>query len=186
MKNNSQSKMGIVALIILSAALCRLLSPFANVTPIGAMALFGGVYCANRWQSIALPLASLWISDLILNNVVYKAYFPTFTLFSMGSIFVYASVAATAVLAWFLLKKVNTKNVILASVAGSVLFFVVTNFGVWAMGTMYPKNTAGVMACYTAAIPFFRNSLMGDLLWSGVLFGGFAFAQRRFPALAAR
>ncbi|NJN32934.1 MAG: hypothetical protein HC817_00410 [Saprospiraceae bacterium] len=90
-----------------------------------------------------LPLASLWLSDLILNNIVYKAYFPTFTIFSMGSIFVYVSVAATAVLSWFLLEKVNTKNVILASLAGSVLFFVVTNFGVWAMSGMYPKILRG-------------------------------------------
>ena len=70
-----------------------------------------------------------------------------------------------------------------ASLAGSVLFFVVTNFGVWMLGSLYPKTLEGLVACYVAAIPFFHNTLLGDAFFTAVLFGGFVLAQRRFPVL---
>jgi hypothetical protein len=67
--------------------------------------------------------------------------------------------------------------------ASSVLFFVLTNFGVWAFDALYPKTLEGLMACYVAAIPFFRNTLLGDLSYTVVLFGGFALLERRIPVL---
>jgi hypothetical protein len=70
-----------------------------------------------------------------------------------------------------------------AAVTSSLLFFVLTNLGVWAFGHMYPKTAAGLIACYTAALPFFRNTLEGDLLYTLVLFGGFALLERRFAVL---
>ena len=70
-----------------------------------------------------------------------------------------------------------------AALASSALFFIVTNFGVWALDNMYPRTIAGLIACYTAALPFFRNTLEGDLLYTLVLFGGFALLERQFPAL---
>ena len=70
-----------------------------------------------------------------------------------------------------------------AALASAVLFFVVTNFGVWATSGMYPPTFAGLQACYVAALPFFQNSLAGDLFFAAVLFGGFALAERSLPAL---
>jgi hypothetical protein len=72
-----------------------------------------------------------------------------------------------------------------ASLAASVLFFVVTNFAVWAMGSMYPKSAGGLLACYVAAIPFFGNTLLGDAFFTAVLFGGLALAEWRIPAVRA-
>jgi len=63
------------------------------------------------------------------------------------------------------------------------LFFVVTNFGTWAVSGMYPMTLAGLAACYLAAIPFFQNTVVGDLFYSGVLFGGFALLERAIPAI---
>ena len=69
------------------------------------------------------------------------------------------------------------------TLAGSVLFFVWTNFGVWAFWNLYPHTLEGLVACYTAAIPFFRNTLLGDVVYSTALFGGFALAERFLPVL---
>jgi hypothetical protein len=71
-----------------------------------------------------------------------------------------------------------------ASIAGSVLFFVVTNFGVWARDGLYPHTLAGLANCYVAALPFFQNGLVGDLFFTGALFGGFEFLRRSAPALS--
>jgi hypothetical protein len=73
-----------------------------------------------------------------------------------------------------------------AALASSVVFFVVTNFGVWVFGSRYPKTAAGLLACYVAAIPFFQNTLAGDALYTAVLFGGFAVAEKLFPILRER
>jgi hypothetical protein len=70
--------------------------------------------------------------------------------------------------------------------ASSVLFFVITNFGVWAFDAFYPKTWEGLIACYVAAIPFFQNTLIGDLLYTAVLFGGFALLERQLPILRAQ
>jgi hypothetical protein len=70
-----------------------------------------------------------------------------------------------------------------ATLASSLLFFIITNFAVWASGALYPRTAIGLLACFVAAIPFFQNTLLGDAVYSVILFGGFAFAERNFPAL---
>jgi hypothetical protein len=78
----------------------------------------------------------------------------------------------------------------LASVLGSVLFFLITNFAVWYGSAFYPQTPAGLLACYTAGLAFYNqqsffiNSLLGDLFYGGLLFGTYALLQRRFPVLA--
>jgi hypothetical protein len=73
-----------------------------------------------------------------------------------------------------------------SALLSSVLFFVITNFGVWAFGSLYPKTVAGLIVCYAAAVPFFQNTLVGDALYTAALFGGFALAERWIPALRER
>jgi hypothetical protein len=183
-KKNTQ-RFGILALVVLVLIMSRMLPHPPNVTPISAAVLFGGAYFSKRWQSVLMPILAFWISDLLLNNVIYKAYFPTFTWFSSNFYFVAVSFVLMTGLSWFFLKVIKIQNVVLSSLLASLIFFGVTNFGVWAGGGMYPSTGAGLTACYVAGLPFFMNTLAGDLLWSAVLFGGFALAQRRFPVLAA-
>ena len=76
-------------------------------------------------------------------------------------------------------------NIAVAAVSSSVLFFVLTNFAVWARGVLYPLTSAGLVECYVAAIPFFGNTLAGDLFYSTVLFGSLAIAEARIPGLQA-
>ena len=83
-----------------------------------------------------------------------------------------------------MIKKKSVKNVVLASIISSVLFFILTNIAVWLSGIMYPLNIAGLGACFTAAIPFFQNTLIGDLVFTGAMFGIYELAQVKFPQLA--
>jgi hypothetical protein len=71
----------------------------------------------------------------------------------------------------------------MASIGGSVVFFIVSNFGVWLTGTMYPMTFEGLLACFSAAVPFFRNMLFGDLFFAGVLFGAYDYVKVKYPVL---
>jgi hypothetical protein len=173
-----------VAALVLIAALSRLLPHLPNMTAVGAMALFGGAYATNRFAAFVLPLISLFLSDLILNNVVYAAFNNgQFVWFYDGAIWVYSAVALTVLVGLSLAKNVNSKSVLLASIACSIIFFLMSNFGTWQSGVMYPKTSVGLVACYAAGLPYFLNSLIGDLGFAALLFGGFEFAQKRFKTL---
>lgn len=170
-------KYRIALILILLAALTRLLPHPPNFTPLGAIGLFGAACLQRRWLAWAVPFVALFITDLILNNVIYSAYFTGFTWFT--SFFTYAGIGLVVLLGWFLLRNaVSFQRVVAASFGASVLFFLVSNFGTWATTALYPKTFAGLMSCYAAGLPFFGNTVLGDLFFSGVLFGGYAWVLR--------
>lgn len=164
--------------IIFSAAAMRLLPHPPNMTPITAMALFGGVYFTNRRTAFLVPLAAMYLSDLALGFFVYD-----FGWFHGLMPFVYVGFMVTVCLGLLIRRRPTFLTVSGATLGGSVLFFIVTNFGVWLIGNLYPKTLAGLLSCYIAAIPFFRNALIGDMAYTLVFFGGFALAQRYLPVL---
>jgi len=159
-----------VAGMILGAALTRLLPHPWNFTPIGAMALFSGATFRDRRLAFVVPLATLFLSDLVIGLH-----------FLMWA--VYGSFALMVWLGTWLRARRRLWPIAATTLAGSVLFFVVTNFAVWLSGMTYPKTAAGLVACYVAAIPYFGNTLAGDAFYVALLFGGFAFAERHVPAL---
>ena len=162
----------LIALVsaVLAAALFRLVPHPPNFSPIAAMALFSGAYFGRKGLAFAAPLGAMLVSDAVLG-------------FHSGMPVVYGSLALIVVLGWLLTAKRSAGRIAAAAVSASVLFYLVTNFGVWALGDMYPKTLAGLGACYVAALPFFQNSLAGDLVFTALLFGGFALAERWLPAL---
>jgi len=176
-------RFGVIALMIFLAAMSRLLPHPPNFTPIGGMALFGAAYFAKRYWAFAVPIVSLWLSDLVLNNAMYGQYFDGFVWFRADSLFIYGAFALIALLGIFALKKIRIPNLAASALGASAIFFIVSNFGVWFSGAMYPKDLSGLIACYAAAIPFFQNTLLGDLFYSAVLFGSFELSVRRFPQL---
>jgi hypothetical protein len=105
--------------------------------------------------------------------------------FHKGQWVIYACLIPSVLLGFAIRNRRNVATTAAATLAGSVFFFLVTNFAVWANGSglAYPKTLAGLLLCYEAAIPFFRNTLAGDAFYSTALFGGLAFAESRFPAL---
>ena len=174
----------LVAGMIVLAALSRLLPHPPNFSPVEAIALFGGAYFAQRHAAIWVPLVAMFLSDLALglvNGGIYWSYF-----LSAGYLLVYLCIALTAVMGFGLRGRVGVLRVGAYSLLGSVLFFLVTNFGTWLGSTMYPRTGAGLMAAYVAGIPFFQWTVLGTLFYSALLFGGFALLRRNVPALRAQ
>jgi len=182
-KNKINLRFSVITLMILLAAMSRLLPHPPNFAPIGAMALFGAAYFSKKYWAFIIPIASMWVSDLILNNVIYGQYFDHFVWFYSGSLFTYGVFALIVILGMFLLKKVRVANVALSALLASVVFFLVSNFGVWLTSEMYPLSLNGLMTCYTAGIPFFHNTILGDLVYTSVLFGAFELCVRNIPQL---
>lgn len=167
---DNRTRLLAILLAILAAAFLRLVPHPPNFGPIGALALFSGAMLGRRWLAFAAPLGALVLSDLVLG------FYPEL-------LFVYASVLAIVLIGWVVAKRKTALTIAAAAVASSVLFFAVTNFGVWLVMDYYPKTLAGLTACYVAAIPFFQNTLASDLLFSALLFGGWALAERVLPVL---
>jgi hypothetical protein len=157
--------------MILAAAFFRLIPHPPNFAPIAAMALFGGAYFSRKWAAFVVPLTAMFITDLFLGYHV--------TLWA-----VYLSFVFIVVIGMTMIKQKKIGNVFFASVISSVLFFVITNFGFWLSDTYYDMTGAGLVACYTAAIPFFHQTLLSDLFFAAVLFGAYEILKAKFPILA--
>jgi hypothetical protein len=160
----------VVATMILLAAVLRIVPHPWNLTPIGAMALFSGAMFGNRWMAFALPLASLFAGDVFVG--FHKLIFV-----------VYASFAISVAIGRWLGDSRAVTRIGGAVFVGAAQFFIVTNFAVWAIGGFYPKTMQGLVNCFVAGVPFFWNTLAGDALYAGILFGGFALAEKILPAL---
>lgn len=165
-----------IALVFL-AALMRLLPHPDNFTPISAMALFGAAYFSRQTLTLAIPFIALFLSDLVLNNVIYRQFYPEFTLIT--SWWIYAAFGIVMLAGWLILRqKTSPGRIVAASLGASLIFFLVTNFSVWLAGTMYPKTMAGLMTCYAAGLPFLKNTVLGDLFFSAVMFGTYKWVMQ--------
>lgn len=181
-------RIGVLFLIILVAAASRLLPHPHNVTPVGALGLFGAAYFSRKYLAFLAPFAAMWLSDLLLNNLVYARMYPDlyegFAWF--GNPWVYLSFGLIVLLGFGLLRKIKWSTLLGASLSASILFFLITNFGTWLSTPLYPKTAAGLISCYAMGIPFFWNTLLGDLFFTGLLFGAFEWAQMKFPVLRSQ
>jgi hypothetical protein len=156
--------------IILGAAAARLIPHPPNFAPITAVALFGGAYFSNRRLAFLVSLGALFLSDLVIG-------------FYSQMYVVYGSFILIVCIGMLLRRRRRPRAVATATLASSILFFAVTNFGVWALGSLYSRTVPGLLACYVAAIPFFQNTVLGDAFYTAVLFGGFTLAEKWWPAL---
>lgn len=161
-------RFAVIAGLILAAAASRLLPHPPNFTPVGAVALFGGACLADKRLAFLVPLAAMFLSDLVLG-------------LHRGMPVIYLCFALVVCLGFRLRCHRRPLPVAAAAVAGALLFYLVSNFGVWARGRMYPLTIDGLAACYVAALPFLQNMLLGNLGYAALLFGGLAVAEQRFP-----
>ena len=174
----------LIGLIIL-AAFSRIIPHIPNFSPLGAIGVFGVAHFSKKWLGILIPITATWLSDLFINNVIYAQYYPKFTWFYNGFFWQYGSYILIALAAIFILKKVTVQNVLAGALASTAIFFLVSNFGVWfSSTTTYPHTFSGLMTCYAAGIPFIKGTILGDLFYAAVLFGSYAYAQYKVPALA--
>lgn len=166
--------------IILIAVLIRLLPHAANFAPIAAMALFGGTYL-NKKYSLFIVFGTLLVSDYLLLYInpfsasvfnFSKIYSPE-ALIHNSTILVYLSFLLTALIGMWLREHKSFKNVLTATLSSSILFFLITNFNFLYTTPLYPKTIEGMIESYVMAIPFFKYTLLGDLFYTGLFFGGF-------------
>ena len=146
--------------IVILLALFRFVPHPPNVTPIAAMALFAGAFFVNRLLAYSVPIAVMVISDLVLG-------------FHSTIIYVYTGVLVTVIIG-SQLKKINFLSISTSAVVASIVFFLLTNFGAWLHHDMYTQNFSGLLQAYVAGIPFLRNALIANLLFSYLVFFGFS------------
>jgi hypothetical protein len=186
----------VVCVLIIAPACLRLLAFEWNVVPIGALALFCGAHFRNRTLAFSIPLVSMFLGDILL---AVGNHNPSMYLFHAAMPFVYGCYVASVLMGiglqrhWDRLPEgidtrgtsskhflarlyaaLRTRVIPIATltVAGSVLFFVVTNFACWLLADLYPHTWGGLVTCFLAGVPYFRGTLCGDLVGSAILFGG--------------
>lgn len=173
MEHIKLSRFIVLTLLVIAAALTRvmpLLIPHMwNFTAVGALAIFAGAQFNDKRLAFIMPLMAMALSDLFIGNG-----------FSM---LVYTGFIAMVACGYLIRRKVSVTNVILASFISASVFYLITNFAFFYPVTFYPHNVSGILASYTAALPFFRNMLIGNLVFSAVLFTSFYLLSKRYPVL---
>jgi hypothetical protein len=180
-KHNNKLLVSAILLIVF-AAFTRLFPHYPNFTAVGAIALFGGSVIKDKKLAFLLPLAALFLSDVCLHLFTNVKGF-----YGIEQIFVYAAFMLITLLATFI-SKLKVSNIAFAAVWSGLLFFIISNFGVWLLGTFYPKTIGGLAASYWAAIPFYNgefwgsfllNTIVGNLFYCAILFGLYAIISRQ-------
>jgi hypothetical protein len=160
-----QSRVFLVVLMVLIAAMSRILPHPPNFTPILAVSLFSGAFLSDRRLAILVPLLAMFLSDLVLG---FHSLMGLIYLLMAGSAYVGS-------------KLQNSKSrTAIATVIGSLVFFVTTNLAVWLTSGMYSLDWTGLTTCFTLAIPFFQNSIAGDIIYTSLLFGIMAFLDKKY------
>ena len=171
----------VLVLMIVAAAAFRLVSykyPYvlSNFNPVGAIALFGGAYFTDKWKAYLVPLLTLFVSDIFLNHF----YSSKWELMDPSSVMVYVFFIVMVFIGG-LIKKPNVINVFAVSLVGVALHWLLTDLPI--VGDLYPHTWSGYMQSLTAAIPFEKNMLFGDIVFCAILFGGFEYAKSRYTTL---
>ena len=169
-----------VVLLIVAAALSRLIPHWPNFTPVMAIALFGGAVLSSRTKAILVPLAAMLLSDVVLALVSGGNY-----MFHDTQIAVYACIVAISLFGTLFAKESRVKTTLVGGTAAGLFFFIVTNFAVWISGGMYPLTLEGLVACYAAGAAFYRdggsfllNIMLSTWFYAVLLFAGAASARR--------
>jgi len=161
----------ILALVMVATCAALRVAPHPwNFTPVGAMAIFSGAIIRDVRLAFFVPILTLFLGDIFIG---FHKLMPI----------VYASFLVSVAIGFWLRDRRTAPRIAGATLLGAIQFFLVTNFAVWQFGVFYPHTSAGLLACYAAGVPFFWNTLAGDAGYAALLFGGFAFAERFFPAL---
>jgi hypothetical protein len=181
--NNIKAKSGVYFIIsvIIAGALFRFIPHWPNFTPIAAMALFGGAYLGRKHLAFLIPFAAMFLSDLVLG--LHKDMWA-----------VYFAFGFTVLIGTWIRSNVKVTSVMAASLASSVIFFLLTNFASWLSSPLYPQTFAGLIQSYIAGLAFFNNGslgisffineIAGGLFYNGLFFGVYSLARQWFPGLS--
>lgn len=172
MRNNqSIARILLVLGLIALFAILRIFIQIPNIAPIAAIALFGGTFIKRKWLALLLPLSILFISDLFIG--IYSFHLMAF---------VYSGFILIGLIGFILRKSVKIQNVIVSSLSASIVFFIISNLGVWSQGLWFPLTWTGLVKCYALAIPFFKYEVIGTLAFSLFFFASYQLSISRIPA----
>ena len=160
------SKQALILILVFGALMSRFLPHPPNMTALGAAALFSGHFLRPRALALMIPVLIMLISDFFLG------FHPLMA-------FVYGAWILIGILAMTLMKDAKTWRLMGWASLSTAIFFIVTNFGVWWMQDLYPKNAQGLILCYTMALPFVGAQWVGDMLFSGLLFSIWALLEKK-------
>ena len=181
--NNIKTQKGLffIISIIIAGAFFRFIPHWPNFTPIAAMALFGGAYLGRKHLAFLIPFGAMFLSDLVLG--LHKDMWA-----------VYVAFGITVLIGTWIRSNVKFTSLIAASVASSVIFFLLTNFAAWLSSPIYPPTIAGLMQSYIAGLAFFNNGslgisfflneIAGALFYNGIFFGIYAAVRQWIPAFS--
>jgi hypothetical protein len=184
--NKINLRFSIICSLILVVALTRLIPHFPNFSPLNSICLFGAAYFLKDWHKYILPLVAIWLSDVLVNNIIYRSYFDGFTWFYQGAFWQYFTYGIIILCGTLLFKKIDLKRVMVAPIISTILFFVISNFGCWYHNPLYSQDFSGLVACYTAGLPFLKGTILSDCLFTFILFGSQESVLRFFSILKKR
>jgi hypothetical protein len=173
-RNDLWMDLALVAFLVVLCVVARLLPHAPGFLPVAASGLFAARVLRIPALAIAVPVLAMILSDAFLPGEDWRIQ-------AVG----FAAIAIPAVAGIPTRRWSGVLPTVATVIASSILFFLLSNGAVWAFSTMYPHTLAGLTQCYIAALPFLEKTMLGDLVWTGVLFGGFWLVQRT-PALARR
>ena len=157
--------------LVLMAMLSRVIPHAPNFTAVTAAGLFAGFAFSSQMRALLVPIISLWISDLVINNVVYATYYDGFVFFTEEFYWVYAGLIISVIIGMLGINKLKMKSLLISGLGATVVFYLITNFGVWLGSPTYAQNFGGLIASYIAGLPFLLNQVLGTLFYGAILFG---------------
>lgn len=179
MSNKIQIQFNVLVSIIFLAAMSRLIPHMQNFSPVCALGLFGAAHFDKKWKALLIPIAATLLSDVFISQFIHSNH----PFFYIGIEWQYISYFLIVLIGFRLFKKVNALTVTGGIVASTLVFYLVTNLGCWPGNPIYTQDMNGLMTCMIAGLPFVKGTLMSNLVYSVLLFGGYALLQNRFEIL---
>ena len=186
MKSESKKTLLISGLFILFGAFSRMFTFLPNFSALESLALFGGAYIALRYVAILIPLAAMFLSDLVINNTIARSYFPNhegLVIFSEYMIWNVVAIVLIVLFGRYFLKKMNFTRGVLGILGATSIFWIITNIGAWLTSGLFPLTFVGMMENFAFALPFIKNSLLGNFAFGIILFGSYELLTRSYPNL---
>jgi hypothetical protein len=166
MRGETAAKTGVFLALVGLCAVVRLIPHPPNFTPVASAALFAGFFFNRRLVACAVPLLAVLASDAVLGGYSRSVMLA-----------VYAGHAFPVLLGMYFANRMTPLRIGGSAVVAAVVFFLGTNLAVWYNGILFERTAAGLVACYTAALPFFQHTLLGNLFWSATIFGAYGAAN---------
>ena len=160
----------LITIIIFLAAATRIFPHPPNFSPIMAIGIFGAAHFTRKWYAFLIPLVAIWLSDMVINNFIYSSSSNQFVWFYSGFYWQYFSYIIIILSGVMIFRnKISISKTFGASISSSAIFFIISNFGVWLFSDLYTLDMQGLITCYTMAIPFLQNSLIGTIIFAFII-----------------